>query len=133
MIESTGTMGEPVPVAQKFCHSLTKELEDIMRGYDVGHDHHVGEDSEKRGMLRKRPLLRKRNATRSLFRLLNALTTRTFGHDLVTVVDSAAMWDVLQCSDSLKQAKWSKEVARQAEAVSWSRLLKTWIAVLLTS
>eukprot|EP00392_Amoebophrya_sp_AT5.2_P011137 g11212.t1 len=34
---------------------------------------------------------------------------------MVTVVDSAAIWDVLQCNDSLRDSKWSKSEAAQAE------------------
>ncbi|CAD7936318.1 unnamed protein product [Amoebophrya sp. A120] len=105
IIESTG-IAEPVPVAQTFCHSL-RELEDIMRGYDIGHE--LGEDAQKKGGRTASDEERKKVAVQAIeLQKLTRLDT------MVTLVDAAAIWDVLQCNESLRKAEWSKVEAAQA-------------------
>eukprot|EP00392_Amoebophrya_sp_AT5.2_P010409 g10469.t1 len=124
IIESTG-IAEPVPVAQTFCHSL-RELEEITKGYDIGHE--LGEDAAKRGgVVVESEQERRKIAVQAIeLQKLTRLDT------MVTVVDAAAIWDVLQCGDSLRESKWSKaEAALAEEAPSVAEDLDRSIADLL--
>eukprot|EP00392_Amoebophrya_sp_AT5.2_P005766 g5776.t1 len=110
IIESTG-IAEPVPVAQTFCHSLAELEEMAKKTGDEEDDDEDMQEEEAAGPPVLSPEARKKVAVQAI-----ALQKSCRLDTMVTVVDAASIWEILQSTDDLHTSKWTKHEASKTDA-----------------